>query len=322
MQVWNGLDEVPADLGRTVVTIGNFDGVHRGHVEVLRSIATQAAELGVTSVAVTFSPHPRAVHQPEDPPVLLASLEQRLELMEATGLDAVLVIEYTLDFARQSPRAFVESCFVAGLHAARVVVGHDVRFGWGNEGTLATLETLGGEHGFDVVAIADLGLGGDRWSSTSARRLLQDGDVARAALVLGRQHRVRSSVVHGDARGRTIGFPTANLGWPIEGLVPADGVYAGWLLRGEVDAQGRVVTPADRRLPAAISIGTNPTFAGVERRVEAYVLDRTDLELYGERVELELVAHLRPTLRFDSVEALVTRMHEDVERCREVLRAP
>ena len=316
MQVWNGLTEVPADLGPTVVTIGNFDGVHRGHSEVLRSVVGQARERGLTSVAVTFVPHPRAVHQPERAPELLTSPAQRLELLAQLGLDAVLVIDYTLEFARQSPQEFVESCFVRGLRAARVVVGHDVRFGWGNSGTLETLEGLGAEHGFEVVAIEDLGLGGGRWSSTSARNLLVDGDVARAAQVLGRNHRVRSTVVHGDARGRTIGYPTANLGWPIEGHVPADGVYAGRLRR---DAAPAGTPEEDLVLPAAISIGTNPTFEGVERRVEAYVLDRTDLDLYGEVVELELVEHLRPTLRFDSVEALVERMVEDVARCREVL---
>ena len=318
MQVWNGLTEVPTDLGPTVVTIGNFDGVHRGHAEVLRSVVAQAGAAGLAAVAVTFVPHPRAVHQPAQAPELLTSPAQRLELLAQIGLDAVLVIDYTWEFARQSPREFVESCFVAGLHAARVVVGHDVRFGWGNAGTLETLTGLGAEHGFAVVAVEDLGLSGGRWSSTSARNLLADGDVARAAQVLGRHHRVRSTIVHGDARGRTIGFPTANLGWPIEGLVPADGVYAGRLLRAAAPA-GTV--SEDLALPAAISIGTNPTFAGVERRVEAYVLDRTDLDLYGERVELELVEHLRPTLRFDSVEALVERMNEDVARCRVILAA-
>jgi riboflavin kinase/FMN adenylyltransferase len=202
-----------------------------------------------------------------------------------------------------------------------VVVGHDVRFGSGNVGTLATMVDLGGRHGFEVVAVDDAGSlpepagGRQRWSSSAARALLAEGDVAQAAEVLGRPHRVRGTVVHGDARGRELGFPTANLG-EIAGMVPADGVYAGWLSR---PAPPTGTAPGDLRLPAAISIGTNPTFDGVERRVEAYVLDRTDLDLYGEEVVLEMVGHLRPTLRFDGVEPLVAQMHDDVARARQTL---
>jgi len=198
-----------------------------------------------------------------------------------------------------------------------------VRFGKQNVGTLATMVELGGEHGFEVVAVDDVGDGDpgapgsrQRWSSSAARALLAEGDVAQAAEVLGRAHRVSGTVVHGDARGRELGFPTANLGG-IEGMVPADGVYAGRLRRPRLAA----ATPGhpDVDLPAAISIGTNPTFDGVERRVEAYVLDRTDLDLYGEPVVLELLERLRPTLRFDGIEPLVAQMHDDVEQARRIL---
>ncbi|QIK84891.1 bifunctional riboflavin kinase/FAD synthetase [Sanguibacter sp. HDW7] len=312
-RVWRSLAEVPTDLGPTVVTIGNFDGVHLGHQEVLGVVVERARARGAAAVAVTFTPHPRAVHLPEEPLRLVTSPSQRRELLGATGLDGVLELDYTLELAAQSPREFVESCFVRGLGASAVVVGRDVRLGAGNSGNLETLAALGAEHGFDVVTVEDLGVGGGRWSSTAARRLLDDGDVTRAARILGRHHRLRAEVVHGDARGRTIGFPTANLSQDVEGLVPADGVYAGWMLRAGGGPEAV--------LPAAVSIGTNPTFDGTQRRVEAYVLDRTDLDLYGEVVELELVRHLRPTLRFTSVEELVTQMDADVEQVREVLAA-
>lgn len=332
MQVWRELSDVPADFGPSVVTIGNFDGVHRGHVGVLRRMCADAAAVGAQAVAVTFSPHPQQVHRPDTAPPLLTGDADRLELLEQTGLDAVLLLEYTLEFARQTPEEFVRRYLVDVLHACTVVVGRDVRFGWNNSGDLSTMVELGREHGFDVEVIddvtpaasADPGSAEDRvadplrrrWSSTWVRELLEAGDVVQAARVLGRPHRLRGVVVHGDARGRDLGFPTANLGQDAAGMVPADGVYAGWLRRTSVGADD-----PERVLPAAISIGTNPTFDGVERRVEAYVLDRTDLDLYDEVVVLELVERLRPTLRFDSVDELLVRMHEDVERVREILGA-
>jgi riboflavin kinase/FMN adenylyltransferase len=279
---------------------------------------------------VTFTPHPAQVHRPDVAPPLLTGDADRLELLAQTGLDAVLLLTYTLDFARQTPEEFVRRYLVDGLHARTVVVGRDVRFGRDNVGDLATMAELGERFGFtvevieDVVAAAEAGQGAEadalaeplsrRWSSTWVREALAAGDVRQAARVLGRPHRVRGEVVHGDARGRELGFPTANLSAAATGMVPADGVYAGWLRRA-----ARPADDPDSVLPAAISIGTNPTFEGSRRRVEAYVLDRTDLDLYGEEVVLEFVELLRPTLRFDSVEALVERMHTDVEGVREVL---
>ncbi|PFG42781.1 riboflavin kinase/FMN adenylyltransferase [Isoptericola jiangsuensis] len=323
MQVFTDIDEVPDGFGPSVVTIGNFDGVHRGHQAVLGRLVRLARADDRAAVAVTFDPHPATVHRPQSAPELLTGLADRLELMAGTGLDAVLVVPYSLAFAAQTPEEFVTRYLTGALGARSVVVGHDVRFGRDNGGDLAAMVDLGGVHGFEVVAIDDVGEclpaadgAGQRWSSSAARALLAEGDVAQAADVLGRRHRVRGTVVHGDARGRELGFPTANLG-AIAGMVPADGVYAGWLVRPQL----RAVDGAhpDVRLPAAISIGTNPTFDGVERRVEAYVLDRSDLDLYDEEVVLELVEHLRPTLRFDGVEPLVTQMHADVARAREIL---
>lgn len=326
MQRWTDLAEVPADFGPSVVTVGNFDGVHRGHASVLTRMVADARAVGARSVAVTFTPHPQQVHRPDEAPPLLTGDADRLELLERTGLDAVLLLPYTLGFAQQTAEEFVRTYLVDGLRARTVVVGRDVRFGRGNSGDLATMVELGERYGFAVEVIEDVAPDPAehadaladpltrRWSSTWVRELLVAGDVRQAARVLGRPHRVRGTVVHGDERGRDLGFPTANLAQDATGMVPADGVYAGWLRRPALPADA-----PDAVLPAAVSIGTNPTFAGTQRRVEAYVLDRTDLDLYGEEVVLELVERLRPTLRFDSVDALVERMHEDVEGVRAAL---
>ncbi|MEN1976015.1 bifunctional riboflavin kinase/FAD synthetase [Cellulomonas olei] len=329
MQRWTDLAQVPADFGPSVVTIGNFDGVHRGHVGVLTRMVADARAAGARSVAVTFTPHPQQVHRPETAPPLLTGDEDRLELLGQTGLDAVLLLTYTLEFAQQTAEEFVRRYLVDGLHARTVVVGRDVRFGRGNAGDLATMVELGERYGFGVEVIEDVVPDGTeaeeladaladplhrRWSSTWVRELLEAGDVRQAARVLGRPHRMRGTVVHGAKRGRELGFPTANLDPDSDGMVPADGVYAGWLRRPAV-APGS----PDAVLPAAVSVGTNPTFDGARRSVEAYVLDRTDLDLYGEQVVVEFVERLRPTLRFDSVDALVARMHQDVEGVRGVL---
>ncbi len=322
MQRWRDLSDVPAGFGPSAVTIGNFDGVHRGHQSVLGRLVDTAHAQGLAAVAITFHPHPLAVLHPERAPAPLTTLACRLDLLAGCGLDAVLVMEFTRALATWSPQRFVDEVLVACLGARLVVVGHDMRFGHRNSGDAGTLRELGAHRGFAVDLVDDLGStdaehpAGRRWSSTWVRALLAEGDVETASEVLGRPHRVTGTVVHGDHRGRGLGYPTANLGRDSVGLVPADGVYAGWLVR-----LGLPEDDVDRRLPAAVSIGTNPTFDGHERRVEAYVLDRDDLDLYGETVAVELVRRLRPTLRFDGVRALVEQMRADVEECRSVLRA-
>ena len=319
VQRWYGLDDIPADLGPTVVTLGNFDGVHRGHREVLTRVVREAADREALPVAVTFEPHPIAVLYPDRAPAAVMSLEQRLDALASVGVGAVLVIEFTRDFAQQTPEEFVRGTFVDALGACAVVVGKDTRFGVRNSGDVGTLRELGAAHGFEVIALDDIGEGADegaRWSSTQLRAELLAGNVDHAAQILGRPHRVTGTVVHGDHRGRELGYPTANLSQDHEGLVPADGVYAGWLVRLGLDESA-----PDRTLPAAVSVGTNPTFDGHQRRVEAYVLDRTDLDLYGERVAVEFVSHLRPTLKFESIATLVEQMAQDVVRCREILSA-
>lgn len=322
MQRWNSLDDIPPGLPPCVVTLGNFDGVHRGHKVVLSEVVGRAVELGLTSVAVTFEPHPVSVLRPEAAPPLLVSLEQRLDLLASSGLDAVLVMEFTRELASWAPERFVSEVFVGALNARLVVVGQDTRFGVRNSGDVTTLRRLGDELGFEVEVVKDQGEAPNaeqatRWSSSKARHLVAHGDVVAVARILGRPHAVSGIVVHGDHRGRELGFPTANLESEPAGLVPADGVYAGWLVRDELSYDD-----VERRLPAAISIGTNPTFDGTSRRVEAYVLDREDLDLYDRRVTLEFVARLRPTLRFEGVAQLLETMRGDVARTREALGLP
>lgn len=315
MQRWTNISQIPAGFGPSIVTIGNFDGVHRGHQMVLARMVEDAQSAGQQAIAITFDPHPSKVHRPEDNVRPLTSLEQRLDLLEASGIDAVLVINYTLEFAQQTPEAFVLTYLVHLLNPAKIVVGHDVRFGYGNTGNLETLRALGLEYGFDVEAIDDAGSEPEqRWSSTATRELLSVGDVAAAARVLGREHELRGVVVHGDKRGRDLGFPTANLGGNIAGFIPADGVYAGRLT--VIACADHAATEA---LPAAISVGTNPTFDGTERRVEAYVLGRDDLEIYDAQIRIEFVDRVRGQVKFDGIDALIEQMHKDCARAAEIL---
>jgi riboflavin kinase/FMN adenylyltransferase len=317
VQRWNALDEVPSDLGPSAVTIGNFDGVHRGHQAVLGQLVDRARAAGLGAVAVTFDPHPLAVLYPDRAPERLTTLEHRLQLLAAAGLDATLVMEFTHQLATWSPERFVADVLAGALHARLVVVGGDTRFGHRNSGDVDTLRALGRQYGFDVEVVADLGegvhVGRPRWSSTWVRELVAAGDVDTAAQVLGRPPRLTGEVVHGEHRGRLLGYPTANMAADSVGVVPDDGVYAGWLVLQQPDGRD------GERLPAAISVGTNPTFEDRQRRVESYVLDRDDLDLYGLAVAVEFVRRLRPTVRFDGVDALITQMALDVEQCRVVL---
>jgi riboflavin kinase/FMN adenylyltransferase len=312
------LDEAPGDGYRAVACIGVFDGVHQGHRAILAAARREAAASGAHVVAVTFDPHPSAVVRPDTQPLMLSTVAHRVALLEQAGADDVLVLPFSTEMASWTPAEFVERVLVRRLAASGVVVGEGFRFGHRAAGDVALLQKLGAEHGFTVTArslehaeVVDHGDAGDvAWSSTYVRQCVLEGDVAEAARALTRPHRVEGTVVHGDHRGRELGYPTANLESVEHAAIPADGVYAGWLIRFGGDE-----TP----LPAAISIGTNPTFDGVERRVEAYVLDRTDLDLYDEHVGVDFVARLRPTLRFDGVEPLLEQMAADVAQARELL---
>lgn len=315
MHIWNSLDQVPSGFGPCVVTLGNFDGLHRGHQEVLGQVRAEAAQRNALSVALTFDPHPALVHRPESAPGQIMGLADKLDAMEKLGLDGVLVVPYTLDFAQQTPEEFVRNVFVDTLGACAVVVGHDVRFGKGNTGDLATMVALGTQLGFDVVVVNDEGHD-RRWSSTWVREALDNGDVDTAAQVLGRWHSMSGEVVHGAARGRDLGFPTANLSPDACGSIPADGIYAGWL-----------TDEAGHRWPSAISVGSNPTFEGVSRQVEAFVIDRPEepveaFDLYGQHVVVEFVKRLRGMVAYTGPEALIEQMHHDVQESREILQLP
>ncbi|GAA0399625.1 riboflavin biosynthesis protein [Acrocarpospora corrugata] len=308
---WHGLDDVPEDWGRSVVTIGVFDGVHRGHQQMVAQAVALARTLGVAAVAVTFDPHPDEVIRPGSHPPQLTQQRRRTELLGELGVDAVCVLPFTLAFSRMSPDEFVQNALVDRLHAAGVVVGENFRFGHKAAGDLETLRTLGEKYDFvaegvplvsDSVAI----------SSTLVRERLAAGDVAAAAEALGRPHRLEGVVVRGHQRGRALGFPTANVESPQYTAVPADGVYAGWLLVTQSPSPYE-----GQRWPAAISIGTNPTFSGAERTVEAYALDRDDLDLYGAHVAVDFGLRLRDTLKFSSIEELIHQMHADVDQARQ-----
>ena len=287
--------------------------MHLGHQHVLSRAREVADELGVPRlVAVIFDPHPMAVLRPEHAPPTLTTVEQRILLLQDTGVDDVLVLPFSREIAGWTPEQFVRDILVNTLAARAVVVGANFRFGKKASGDVATLRELGERLDFVAEGIA-LDGGPQVWSSTYVRNCLSAGDVEGAAEALGRPFTVRGEVVRGDQRGRELGYPTANV--PTHGMhaAPADGVYAGWLRRldtGEV-------------FPAAISVGTNPTFAGErERRVESYVLDRDDLELYGVQVEVSFVSRIRGMQRFDGVDELIAQMGDDVKQTRDELGSP
>ncbi|MEV6489999.1 bifunctional riboflavin kinase/FAD synthetase [Actinoplanes sp. NPDC051633] len=309
MQRWRGYEAVPGGWGRSVVTIGVFDGVHRGHQAIIGHTVKRARDLGVQSVVVTFDPHPSEVVRPGSHPAVLTEPVRKAELIEQLGVDALCVVPFTPAFSQLSPEAFVHGVLVEALHATAVVVGDNFRFGHRAAGDVTLLTALGRSFGFAVEEAPLVAADGVVFSSTYTRSCVDAGDVRAAAAALGRPHRLAGVVVRGDQRGREIGFPTANLMCHRYAAIPADGIYAAWLVRGGVHAS---------RQMASVSVGTNPTFSGRERRVEAYVLDFAG-DLYGERVSLDFVEHLREQRTYDGVEPLVAQIREDVERTREVL---
>jgi riboflavin kinase/FMN adenylyltransferase len=296
-----------------VITVGVFDGVHRGHQVIVAEAVRRARALEVPAVAVTFDPHPVSVLRPDVAPAMLTTIDRRAELLGEVGIDHVVVIPFTLALSEQSPHEFVHHVVVEGLNASEVVVGSDFRFGHKAAGDVPLLRELGDRHGFAVEGVGLVGDGRERWSSTGVRRRLLDGDVAGAAAILGRPHRVDGTVVHGDHRGRQIGFPTANVSVPSPLATPADGVYAGRL--SILESDGRT----GRTFAAAISVGANTTFGGSERRVEAHCLDADDLDLYDHRVGIEFVERIRGMETFDGVDALVARIQQDTHAARAAL---
>ncbi|MER6673696.1 bifunctional riboflavin kinase/FAD synthetase [Streptomyces sp. NPDC000983] len=313
MQRWRGLEDIPQDWGRSVVTIGSYDGVHRGHQLIIRHTVERARELGLPAVVVTFDPHPKEVLRPGTHPPLLAPHHRRAELMAELGVDAVLVLPFTTEFSNLSPADFVVKVLIDRLRAKAVVEGPNFRFGHRAAGDVEYLAELGKTYDFDVEVV-DLYVsgeagGGQPFSSTLTRRLVGEGDVEGAAEILGRPHQVEGIVVRGAQRGRELGVPTANVETLPHTAIPADGVYAGWL-----HAQGEI-------MPSAISVGTNPTFDGTERTVEAHVIDRVGLDLYGLHVAVDFLSYVRGQVKFDSLDALIERMGEDIKISRDLTAA-
>lgn len=326
MDIWRGLTEVPADLKGAVVTIGVFDGVHRGHQTLMREASKQARELGVPCVMVTFDPHPISVFLPGQQPTRLAPVDYRLTLAESEGVDATLLIDFTRELAGVSSEEYFTSMIVDALRARAVVVGENFTFGTHGAGTEATMRELGGQHGVEITIMPLFHDDDLRICSTLVRDFLAEGDVARANWALGRRYSVRGEVVRGAGRGgKELGYPTANLYLPETVALPADGVYAGWFtitddrkIDREIsrDIDGDMIPGV--RYPTAVSVGTNPTFGDERRSVEAFVLDR-EADLYGHHVMVEFVDHLRPMVKFAGIEELLEAMSNDVTKTREIL---
>ena len=315
MIIFRSPEDVPRDFGPSAVAIGKFDGVHAGHRAVIERLENAAAATGSRSVAVTFDRNPLAVIRPDRCPENVVTVERKLELLGELGLDATLVLTFDEELAARSAEDFVVDILVGALQVSTVLVGQDFRFGNRGAGTPELLREMGPRYGFSVEVVDDVYLPGSerRVSSSWIRELLMEGDVASAATVLGRYPDVRGEVVHGLKRGRELGFPTANLSTIVDAFVPADGVYAGWLVDHDTGI----------RHPSAISVGTNPTFDDVlVRQVEAHVLGETGLDLYGHDVTVEFVDRLRGMVAFEGIEKLMVQMGADVTDAARALGLP
>jgi riboflavin kinase / FMN adenylyltransferase len=297
----------------SVVTIGAYDGVHLGHQAVISEVRRLADQAGLRSAVVTFDRHPASVVRPQSAPKLLTTLEQKLELLEATGVDVTVVVPFTPERATEAAESFVEEVIINCLAARTVVVGSDFHFGKDRRGNVELLQAIGREEGFDVVGLELISLPGldGKVSSTEIRRLVRAGDMDGARRLLGRPYELRGTVIGGDQRGRTIGFPTANVSLHADTCLPADGIYA-----------ARYARPDGVWLPAAVNLGRRPTFYDDQpySLLEAFLIDFSG-DLYGETARVEFVERLRPEAKFDSVDALVQQMHADVDRARRILSA-
>lgn len=302
--VRNG-DPVPPALRGGVIAIGNFDGVHRGHQVVLRRVRELAEARGVAALALTFEPHPRTFFRPDTPLFRLTPPDVKAELFAACGLDGVVEVSFDAELASLTAEGFVDRILVERLDVAAAVVGHDFHFGKGRSGSPDVLTALGRDRGFDVEIVAPAGEGDTIWSASSARKALQEGRVEDAARMLGYRWFVRGEVVHGEKRGRDLGFPTANIR-----LAPETG-----LRHGVYAVRMRV---GDEVFDGAANFGRRPQFDNGAPLLEVFLLD-VNRDLYGWTVQVEFVAFIRPELRLDSVEDLIARMHLDVAETRELL---
>jgi riboflavin kinase/FMN adenylyltransferase len=292
-----------------VLAIGVFDGVHIGHRAIIEQAVSQARELGVDAVALTFDPHPAALLAPGRQPDQLTTLDHRARLLNSLGIASLVAWPFDAQFAALSPGDFEEDILRDYFHAKSIWVGENFTYGHKAAGNPSTLRASQFLSEVEVNAEALYSTGTQVASSTVIRNDIESGDVYRAWQLLQRPHVVEGVVVHGDARGRELGYPTANFGFSYQPSIPADGVYAGWL-----HADGET-------WPAAISIGTNPTFDGVDRRVEAYALGRTDLELYDKQAAISFGWRLRETLKFNGIDELIVQMSADCIKAAELTRS-
>lgn len=315
MQRWRGQDDIPTDWGRCVLTVGVFDGVHRGHAELISRAVKAGRARGVPTVLMTFDPHPMEVVFPGSHPAQLTTLTRRAELVEELGVDVFLVMPFTADFMKLTPDRYIHELLVERLHVLEVIVGENFTFGKKAAGTVDTLRNAGERFGFSVDSLSLVVERHQResvtYSSTYIRACVDAGDVVAAEEALGRPHRVEGVVVRGDGRGRGLGYPTANIAPPMFSAIPGDGVYAAWFT---------VLGGPAPQAPAAVSIGTNPTFSGRTRTVEAFVLDAS-ADLYGLHVAVDFVARIRGQEKFGSVDELIEAMGRDTAKVRAILAA-
>lgn len=298
------LQDLQQQFTNSIITLGNFDGLHLGHQELIRMVMARARETGAASMVVTFRPHPLKILCPEKCPPLISIYEEKIKLIGDLGVDVLVKIPFTLEFAGMPPETFVRDILCRRLGAREIFVGANYRFGRARQGTVQTLHELGQDCGFVVREVEQIALGGEVISSTKIRHLLRDGEVAHASRLLGRDYAITGVVIRGDGRGRTLGFPTANVA-PKHEIVPAHGVYAVRLL------------VRDRFYAGIANIGVRPTFGKEKLSIEAFLFD-FDEDLYGEEISVFFLERIREEQKFSGVEALISQIHQDIERAREL----
>jgi riboflavin kinase/FMN adenylyltransferase len=307
MILYSSIDEISAPLHNPVVTIGNFDGVHLGHREIFKRLKSAARLLDGVSVVITFHPHPLHVIDPSRSLTLINTLEEKITLIEASGVDYLIVIPFTQEFASIDAAVFVEKTLVARIGMKKIIIGYDYAFGRGRAGNSRMLESLGKKLLFEVEELSPIVTGDTVYSSSLIRKMISEGNVSDVVRFLGRHFSLAGSVVHGAHRGKTLGFPTANISTDKE-LIPADGVYA---VKVKID---------DRLYDAACNIGSNPTFGTAPASIEVFILDFT-MELYDSEIRVYFIERIREEKRFDSIEELKEAIADDVARCRLILES-
>lgn len=302
MQIVTGMNIYDKILDASIVTIGNFDGVHRGHAEIFAHLRKKSIDRGIPSAVVTFEPHPLKVLAPESAPCMITTFEQKTVLIEESGIDYLVVVPFSKKFSRMSASDFVLKILCSSLGMRHIIIGHDYAFGRGREGTFSTLAALGTLNEFTLEDLPPIGEEGVIFSSSLVRSAVADGDMSAAARILGRFYQISGTVVHGREIGHSLGFPTANISTDNE-LIPSDGVYA---VMTEVDGKS---------VKGACNIGCNPTVGGKKQTVEVFLLDFFD-QIYDQKIKVQFVQKLRSEQTFSDIEALKTAIHKDVENTR------